>query len=142
MEEQYELEIHRAARPLQVRILRPPPPSRRLDEQVVASRAAARGGDMVAVGANVLALTPPGLEVVHGLPALRKKERRTAEWKCRRQGPQSPPPHARLRKSHAFISPDDRRVKATRRLTGRRPGDGQSNQGAELVISAPARVYG
>jgi len=89
---------------------------RRLDEQVVAPRAVPRGGDMMAVGAKVLALTPPRFEVVHGLPPLRKKERRAAEWKCRRQRPQSPPPHARLRKSHAFISPDDRRVKVTRGL--------------------------
>ena len=73
----HALEIHRAARPLEVRILRPPPFTRERgsDEEVALSREIV----MVAVGAEAFALAPPLLVFIVALPPPRQKERRAAE---------------------------------------------------------------
>jgi hypothetical protein len=79
----HALEIHRAARPLGVRIPRPPPFIKRSDEEIALSREVV----VVAVGAQAFALTSPFLEVIGAPTPPRQDQRGAAE---RQSGGQRP----------------------------------------------------
>ena len=83
------------------------------DEEIVSPGEAAPRLDVVAVGANVLALAPPGFVVIRAAAPPREEECGAAERNRRCQCPDAPASQSGA-VPHAFISVDERRVEVTR----------------------------